>query len=197
MFKRFFCLFMSLILCVGAAWAGEFQDALSAYGKGDYVAAIKKFKNVAAQGDPDSQFMVGAMYSEGQGIAQDYIEAVRWFRLAAAQGYVDAQVNLGMMYNRGNGVIQDYSEAVRLYKAAAEQGDAKGQLNLGAMYALGQGVVQDEKRAHMWSNLAAATGNANAVKLRDLVASKMTTQQVAEAQKLARECQAKNFKNCD
>ncbi len=49
----------------------------------------------------------------------------------------------------------------------------------------------------MWWNLAAVTGHANAVKGRDLVAKLMTQQQVAEAQKLARECQAQKFKNCD
>jgi hypothetical protein len=49
----------------------------------------------------------------------------------------------------------------------------------------------------MWLNLAAVTGNAYAVKNRDIIAAKMTLQQVAEAQKLALECQARNFKNCD
>ena len=49
----------------------------------------------------------------------------------------------------------------------------------------------------MWLNLAAAQGDANAVENRDIVAKKMTTQQIAAAQKLARECQARNYKNCD
>ena len=31
----------------------------------------------------------------------------------------------------------------------------------------------------------------------DIVAKLMTPQQIAQAQKLARECQARNFKNCD
>jgi uncharacterized protein len=49
----------------------------------------------------------------------------------------------------------------------------------------------------MWFNLAAAGGYLSAQENRDLVAKRMTQQQVAEAQKLARECQARNFKNCD
>ena len=65
------------------------------------------------------------------------------------------------------------------------------------MYGEGQGVVQDYTRAHMWFNLAAVKGNSNAVKNRDFVAKRMTSQQIAEAQKMARECQARNFKNCD
>ena len=65
------------------------------------------------------------------------------------------------------------------------------------MYDLGQGVVQDYVRAHMWLNLAAVKGDADAVKNRDIVAAKMTTQQIAAAQKLAGECQARDYKNCD
>lgn len=49
----------------------------------------------------------------------------------------------------------------------------------------------------MWFNLAAVKDDSDAVKNRDIVVKRMTTQQVAEAQKLARECQARNFKNCD
>ena len=60
----------------------------------------------------------------------------------------------------------------------------------------GQGVPMDDVRAHMWFNLAAVKGAANAVKNRDTATSRMTPQQMAEAQKLARECQARNFKGC-
>jgi hypothetical protein len=101
------------------------------------------------------------------------------------------------MYGNGKGVPQDYAEAVKWYKLAAAQGNAYAQYNLGAMYELGQGVPMDDVRAHMWLNLAAAKGEADAVKGRDIVASKMTPQQMAEAQKLARECQARNYKGCD
>ena len=45
--------------------------------------------------------------------------------------------------------------------------------------------------------LAATKGDADAVENRDIVAARMTTQQIAAAQKLARECQARNYKNCD
>ena len=55
----------------------------------------------------------------------------------------------------------------------------------------------DNIRAHMWFNLAALKGYSVGVKSRDIVAKRMTSQQIAEAQKLARECQARNFKNCD
>ena len=67
----------------------------------------------------------------------------------------------------------------------AETGDAIAQFNLGLLYAKGQGVAQDYVQAHKWFNLSATSGDADAVKNRDLVASKMTPAQIAEAQRLA------------
>jgi hypothetical protein len=62
---------------------------------------------------------------------------------------------------------------------------------------LGQGVVQDSVLAHMWFNLGAISGKIEpAVKNRDDRVAKMTPAQIAEAQKLGRECQARGFKGC-
>jgi TPR repeat protein len=190
-------LLVTLWLTVGTAWAGDVEDATAALVRNDYVTALTKFRRAAEKNDSSAQFNLGNMYYLGQGVAQDYAEAVRWYKLAAAQGYASAQTTLGYMFRHGQGVVQDHAETVRWYKLAAAQEDATAQSNLGQMYGEGKGVVQDNMRAHMWFNLAAVTGHANAVKNRDIVAKRMTTQQVAEAQKLARECQARNFKNCD
>ena len=65
------------------------------------------------------------------------------------------------------------------------------QFSLGFMYATGQGVPQDDVQAHMWFNLAASrmTGEDReiAVRSRDRVADGLTPEQIAEAQRLARE----------
>jgi TPR repeat protein len=91
------------------------------------------------------------------------------------------------MYDVGEGVPEDDAEAVRWYRLSAEQGYAKAPYNLGLMYGKGEGVPQDYVQAHMWFNLAAAQGDADAAKNRDIVAKNMTPDQIAEAQKLARE----------
>ena len=140
----------------------------------------------AEQGAADAQYNVGVAYENGDGVPQDDVEAARWFRLAAEQGEARAQVNLGVMYDTGRGVPQDYAEAVRWYRLAAEQGEASAQFNLGIMYATGQGVPQDDVTAHMWLNLAAATGHEDARKAREIVAGRMTREQIAEAQARAR-----------
>ena len=88
-------------------------------------------------------------------------------------------------------MAQDYQEAVRWYRLAAEQGFASAQSNLGVMYDHGQGVPKDYVLAHMWMNLAAAKGVKEAVEGRDLLEKSMTLDELAEAQRLAREWQAK------
>ena len=128
---------------------------------------------------------------------KDYATAFAKWRTAAQQGDADAQFNLGVLYDEGKGVAQDYKEAVRWYKLAAAQGNASAQYNLGTSYGTGQGVAQNYLRAHMWLNLAGVGGDARAVKNREIAATRMSPQQIAEAQNLARECQARNFKNCD
>jgi len=48
----------------------------------------------------------------------------------------------------------------------------------------------------MWFNIAASNGYESAKKGIDIVESRMSSEQIAEAQKLARECIEKNYKDC-
>jgi TPR repeat protein len=80
----------------------------------------------------------------------------------------------------------DYATALKEWRPLAEQGDANTQHNLGLMYYNGRGVPQDYVQAHMWWNLAAAAGQKNAAKNRDIIARQMTPSQIAEAQRLAK-----------
>ena len=79
------------------------------------------------------------------------------------------------------------TEAVAQWQAAADAGDRRAMLALGRLYLQGLGALQDYVLAHMWFNLAASRGEMEALKERDAVTGKMTPQQVAEAQKRARE----------
>ena len=91
------------------------------------------------------------------------------------------------MYYKGEGVAQDYKEAVKWYRLAAEQGNANAQYILGLMYCLGQGVAQNFIEAHKWLNIAGANGEKKATEFRDDVAKQMSPEQIAEAQRLAKE----------
>jgi TPR repeat protein len=190
--KRFKLLLFIAVLAGLAALAHAGSDeGVAAYRRGDYAKAYKEFKPLAEQGNADAQYILGAMYSEGQGVPQDYVEAMRWYRKAAEQGDAHAQYILGAMYDEGEGVPQDYTEALKWYRRAAEQGHAYAQWTLGLVYHEGQSVPQDYVQAHMWFSLAAAQGVSVAEKFRDSLAEKMTPVQLAEAQRLAREWKPK------
>lgn len=155
-------------------------------------------KKKAEQGDVHAQFNLGEMYRKGEGVTQDYVEAVKWFRKAADQGFASAQTNLGFMYEKGQGVNQQYLEALKWYRKAADQGYASAQFNLGLLYAKGWGVTRDYVQAYMWFNLSSAglsgDNQKKAVAARDAVTNKMTTQQIMEARRLAREWKPKKEK---
>jgi uncharacterized protein len=176
---------------------GAVRDAeagYAAYEKGKYEAALKTLRPLAENGDVRAQSTLGLMYHRGRGVQQDDAEAVRWFRLAADRGDAVAEFNLGVMYAEGQAVPQDNAEAAKWYRLAADQGNPQAQYNLGLWYAQGDGGWPDNVRAHMWFNLAAASfptsdirNRSAAASSRDAVAKNMTSEQIAEAQKLARD----------
>jgi TPR repeat protein len=188
-----------LAATLGLAPAPRNADAaIAAYQNGDYAAALQLSRPLADQGDARAQSTLGLIYYGGRGVPQDDNEAVKWFRRAADQDDVVGNFYLGVMFAEGRGVAQDYAEAAKWYRLAANLGDAQAQYNLGLAYAKGEGILQDKVRAHMWFNLAAARFRASdarsrdaAVRNRDLVAGNMTPEQLAEAQKLARDWKPK------
>jgi len=187
---------LALLLGVETAPAGPFEDGSAAYQRGDYAEALKWYRLSAEQGNAGAQTNLGVMYDNGQGVGQDKAEAVKWYRLAAARGSAEAQYNLGEMYAEGQGVAQDYGEALTWYRQSAARGNADAQVNLGEMYVEGQGVAKDLVRAHMWFNLGGAAGASDGGQDRILIEAVMTPKQIAEANKLARECQQRNFRDC-
>ena len=140
-----------------------------------------------------------ADFQKGYKAAQrgDYATALREWTPLAEQGNAAAQFSLGVMYDNGHGVPQDYKAAVKLYRLAAEQGYANAQFNLGVMYLNGYGFPQDYIRAHMWSNIAYANGYKDASsEMRDIAAKRMSPTAIETAQRLARECMARDYKGC-
>jgi TPR repeat protein len=174
----------------GFAMAGPFEDGTIAYDKGNYSEAEKLWRQAAEEGDAKAQWGMGYMYDYGKGVPQDHTVSAMWFRMAAEQGYETAQNRLGFAYDQGLGVPQNYVEAAKWYRKAAEQGHTSAQYNLGLAYEQGLGVPQDRVLAHMWLNLSAIDGGI-AKKARDKLATSMTADEIAEAQRMAREWEPK------
>jgi uncharacterized protein len=155
---------------------------------------LASLQEKAEQGDGEAQAYLGFMYYRGNSVEQDYEQAHKWFSMAAEQGISFAQLGLGTMYSAGLGVPQDDTEAARWYGKAAEQGNVGCQYRLGTMFHEGVGVKQCCIQAYKWLTLAAMQGVTQAETLRDRLASEMTSEQIEEGQKLAREWMAHHKK---
>jgi len=74
------------------------------------------------------------------------------------------------------------------WETKAEAGQVDAQYRVGIMYSTGQdGVPIDYIVAHKWLNLAALRGSDEARRLRAELADDMSREEIAQAQRLARE----------
>ncbi len=192
----------------GFAKAQLFLGFMYAEGQGvpqDYVPAHMWFNLAARQGYEDAtkyrgwvaNRMTPEQISEAQKLAREWpnksssetIESAA----AGAPRDTDAVSEAAPDFEAGVAAYRrgDYAVALSELRPLAEQGHASAQLALGVMYTNGEGVEQDYIQAHMWLNLAASQGEEGAIRYRDRVASLMTAEPIAEAEKLAREWRPK------
>jgi uncharacterized protein len=119
----------------------------------------------------------------------DYVRVVTRLTPLALRGNSSAQAMLGFMYEHGFGTPQAYDAASNLYARAAVAGNPFGQAMLGLMYDKGHGVPQDVILAYKWTNLAAGRAARSQrdyyLRLRNAIASKMSSDQIAIGQTLA------------
>jgi TPR repeat protein len=159
----------------------------------DWFEATKWYRRAANQNFRSAEEALASALYSGHGVAKDYSEALMWWHKAADQGSTNAQLFIGEAYVNGNGVSQDYVTAAKWIRVSAEHGDMQAQDELGAMYEKGRGVSRDYVQSYMWLNLAVARWPAIdprrgiVVNERDRVASKLTSAQLMEAQRLARD----------
>ena len=169
---------------------GIAEDDGTAY---DDQEAVFWYRKAAEQGHVKAQFSLGFSYANGWGVPADDREAAFWYRKAAEQGLAGAQLELGRSYANGRGVPADDREAASWYRKAAEQGHANAQLELGRSYASGKGLPEDDVQAYAWINLACVQrgeDDEDAQQHRTELRQRMTSAQLAEAQKLSRQLAA-------
>jgi len=178
----------------------ERGDAKAQYDMGNYydtgqgvarnaVEAVKWYRKSAEQNYAPAECSLWICYHTGYGVAEDKLEAMKWLRKAAEQDDADAECFLGMCYKEGEEVAKNDAEAVKWLRKSAER-DLSGTTalyELGNCYLNGQGVLKDYVEAYKWFDLASAHGNADAKRILPTFVSLMTTEQIAEGQRLARE----------
>ena len=116
-----------LAILIGSLLAGEYEEGMAAYNKGNFEEAARLYRLSADKGNANAQIKLGLMYEIGFGIRQDYKEAVRLYTLSANQGNAKGQLHLGLMYVMGQGVKLDKTKAYNWWSKAAKQGESKAQ----------------------------------------------------------------------
>lgn len=112
----------------------------------------------AGNGDQESQYKLGNMYTEGIGTNIDLAKAAQAFAQSASQGYVKAEYKLGQLYYEGTGVRASKKTAYKWFKQAADKNYAAAQYYLGKMYASGSAVRRDYATSLEWYTKAVDGG---------------------------------------
>lgn len=159
--------FVCLFALFSNTHAARAEDPFAAYKKGDYETALKGFRELAEQGNPNAMNNLGLMYANGLGADVDFAAAHAWYEGAASRGHLGAINNLGGLYEMGRGVPQSYEEAANKYAIAAKYGLPDAQYNLGVLYESSKGLPNDPLQAYLWYSLAAMHGDADAAAARD------------------------------
>ena len=112
----------------------------------------------AGNGNHESQYKIGNMYTEGIGTNIDLVKAAEAFELSAQQGNAKAEYKLGLIHYEGTGVKTNKKAAYKWFKQAAEKSYPAAQYYLGKMYASGDGVKRDYAVSLEWFTKAVDGG---------------------------------------
>ena len=105
------------------------------YSQGDYQNAYYWLLKASNQKKfPDSHYIVGIMYANGQGCKQNWSNSTKSFQIAADNGHIQSCYYLGVAYNNGLGVDADSKKAFELFTKAADGGVMEAQKLLASYY---------------------------------------------------------------
>ena len=83
---------------IGRTVDAGFEDAIAAYKQGDVETAVRELTTAAEEGHGEAPYILGFIYTQGDGVAVDLPEAAKWFRLAGERGDTEAQYTVGVLY---------------------------------------------------------------------------------------------------
>jgi TPR repeat protein len=165
---------------------GTLYDVSEAIVPRDLTKAVSFYHKAAEQGHTKSQFYLGQMYRNGDGVEKDPDAAFKWYTLAALAGYSDAQYDLGMSYSYAVGTERNMAQAFDWFYEAAIQNNAAAQNNLGWMFYEGQHVTKNLVSALAWSELSMSNGYGP--ENNGLYRRSMTDQEILKGKGLAERC---------
>lgn len=164
--------------------SAPFLKGWAAYENKDFTSALKHWNPLAENGNPDAQYLLGIIYTNGYGVPVNFLEAEKWFRKSAGQGDVGAQYFLGVFMETGKGHPPDFEQAGFWFKKAAQQGYPDAQYRLGEWYSQETGEEQDFVLAYVWFSLAHANGIQTAKPKIEAIKKHLTSKQLIKARQV-------------
>lgn len=107
------------------------------------VAAFTTMRIWAESGDPTSERLLGAMYSDGVGVEVSESDAAIWYGKAAERGERIAQLLLAKCLINGDGIAMDRDRGFRMIKQLAESGYDDAVAKLAECHEKGFGTAID------------------------------------------------------
>ncbi|HEY1992480.1 MAG TPA: 2OG-Fe(II) oxygenase [Gammaproteobacteria bacterium] len=126
----------------------QFQEAAAAFSRRQYADALPLLERAAADGEPQSQNLLGVMCLNGMGGNADPRRAAALFEAAASTGLREARYNLANLKFHGLGISPDAAGAQEQLLAAARAGHRPALRALGFIY---RAAGADER----WARLSA------------------------------------------
>lgn len=140
-----------LLTLFSAPAEADVETGIAAYNGGDFVVALREFREAAKHDDVQALNYLGIMYAEGLGTPRDDKRAADMFYIAQTLGYPEATANLARMYAEGRGVRQDNKAALSSYRAAAKAGFEPAIIRMAEIYEKGElGEAPNAALAHKW-----------------------------------------------
>ena len=176
-----FLLLLATLLTPAGNARADIGRGIDLFERGRYDEAAVELLALAEVGVPEAQYLLGVMYLNLMVEPPEASAALSMIEAAAQSGHLPAQAELARMYRAGDGVEQDFTRMMAWYERAAEQGDVGAQLFVADGYGYGYGVEPDLVEAYKWYEIAIRYWGSLAVRARDVLAEKMTGEEIAEA----------------
>lgn len=150
------------------------KDGILVQTQTNHSAAIKWYKLAAQNGDDGAAFLLGNKFLYGNGIAKNYMDAIYWFIIAVKNKNVDAATMLEVIYGDG---FAPFNVAI--------------------------GFQKNNTVAYMWAliaytNIQTANPSKEETHRKNVTdwERKLTPQQVASGQAMAKICVSTNYSKC-
>ncbi|MCI9649840.1 MobP3 family relaxase [Oscillibacter sp.] len=121
--------------------------------------AAAQLMDIAENGDPDAQYLVGRLYRDGPVLIPDSVKTQYWFDQSARRGHVPAQYELGKLLFSDNPEVHDTELGIQWLEYATHHGSDCAAYQLGKEYLRGKVVERDTAKAMEYFTQSAEAGN--------------------------------------